>query len=56
LSNTKTRLRAGFFVSEADKKDGLCARLKVPADAQGECGEDQKAGTFQTFKRQQGFP
>ena len=43
----KARPAAGLFFVRVmgAKKDGLMnARLKVPANAQGECGEDQEAG------------
>jgi hypothetical protein len=38
------------------KKDGLKSPSKVPANAQGECGEDQEAGALKTPYRKQRFP
>jgi hypothetical protein len=37
------------------KKDGLKSPSKVPANAQGECGEDQEAGALRTPYRKQRF-
>jgi hypothetical protein len=38
------------------KKDGLMSPSEVPANAQGECGEDQEAGALRTPFRKQRFP
>ena len=49
IRTRKPGLAPGFFcMLRCAKKDGLSARLKVPANAQGECGEDQEAGIFAT--------
>jgi hypothetical protein len=50
---------AGLFFYDdviGAKKDGLISPSKVPANAQGECGEDQEAGALRTPYRNQRFP
>jgi hypothetical protein len=50
---------AGLFFYDdvvGHKKDGLKSPSKVPANAQGECGEDQEAGALKTPYRKQRFP